>query len=138
MRLLLLCLFTLTLGLFAADANNSESQVLALTQQLNQAIVHQDSATMEKLLSPDLLYTHSSGQFETKPQMIKAVMTSKSPITKIDFTQPTVRPHGDTVLVKARMDVFHGADVTHLDVLFVWQKIGSTWLLIGRQGTKVS
>ena len=137
MRTLALILL-LVISVFAADRSDGKD-ALAATEELNRAIVKQDQATMERLLSPDLLYTHSSGQFENKEQMIKNIMTSKSPITRIEFTQPTLRPHGDTVLVKARMDVYHGpTEVTHLDVLFVWQKTGKGWQLIGRQGTKIS
>src|SRR5687767_2052855 len=85
---------------FAADPKADEQAVRAAVAQFDEAARKLDRATLEKLLSPDLVYVHSLGKTETKAECIDALMKAK-----IDFRmqpQATVKLHGDTAVVHAR------------------------------------
>src|SRR6266498_3322605 len=80
--------------------SKSEKDVLAATDAYKEAMTHKDGAALGRLLSDDLTYTHSGGQFETKADVIKSITTAKTIVERLDFSDTTVRLYGKTALVK--------------------------------------
>ena len=114
-------------------------EVTAAMESLKQAMIHKDGAALERLLSDDLMYTHSAGSVETKADVIKSIGGGKSIIEKLDFTNTTIRIHGTTALVNGRVDLWHSStDLVPMNVLHVWVKQKDGWRLTSRQATRLA
>jgi ketosteroid isomerase-like protein len=88
------------------------------------AMVQKDGTALKKLLADDLTYVHSTGGFETKADVIKAITTPMTIVEKIEFLpDTTVRIHGNTAYVNGKVDLWHCAtNIVHMQVLHVWEK----------------
>jgi ketosteroid isomerase-like protein len=119
---------------FAADPKADEQAVRKAVAQFDEAARKLDRATLDNLLSPDLIYVHSQGQLENKAQCIEGLIKAK-----IDFRMqgaPTVKLHGDTAIVHARTTsnlVQEGKPTqVPLDMMQVWVRKGNAWQMVGR------
>ena len=119
----------------------AEKEVMAAMDAWKQATIKKDGAALEKLLSPDLSYSHSSAMNQSKAEVIKAVTTGKASTEAINFMEPTVRVYGKTALVKGKVDITNSTDgkstTAHLDILHVWVKGPQGWQLVARQATRL-
>jgi len=125
----------------AGSESKGEKEVLAAMDAWKQATMKKDRAALEKLLHPDLSYSHSSAKNETKADVIKAVTTGKSTVEAIDFINNTVRVYGNTALVKGKVDIKNNVDgkstTANLDILHVWLKGPQGWQLVARQAVRL-
>jgi ketosteroid isomerase-like protein len=122
----------------ASTGSKAEQEVLAAMDAYKDAMIHKDGAALDKLLSPDLTYTHSGGQLETKADVIKSIITSKTIVEAIDFSDTTVRLYGNIALVKGKVDLWHSkTNIVHMNVLHVWMKGPQGWQMIARQATRL-
>ena len=128
------------LGLAAADQNAvAVKEVNAAMESLKQAMLHKDGAALEKLLSDDLMYTHSAGQFETKAQFVQSIASGKSIVERLDFSDTVVRIYGNTALVKGGVDLYHSkTNIVHMNILHVWVKGPGGWKMVARQATRLT
>jgi hypothetical protein len=134
---LLICILFSSLMLSAADSK-PEKDVLAAMDAFKMALIHKDGAALDKLLSSDLAYVHSGGQFETKADVIKAITSGKSIVEAIDFSDTTVRFYGKTALVRGNVDLFHSkTNIVHMNVLHVWVNGPQGWQMVSRQATRL-
>src|SRR5712671_1806301 len=88
----------------------SEKDVMSAMDAWKQATMKKDGAALEKLLHPDLTYSHSSGHNQTKADVVKTVTTGKASTTGIDFSEATVRVYGNTALVRCNVDMTNSTD----------------------------
>ena|SRR6476620_1441188 len=132
-------IFLTSLVLSAASIDpKSDKEILAAMDAYKEAMTHKDGAALEKLLSSDLMYTHSGGQFETKADVIKSISSGKTIVEKIDFSGTTVRIYGKTALVKGKVDLYHSStNIVHMNVLHVWVKGPQGWQMVARQATRL-
>jgi ketosteroid isomerase-like protein len=125
----------------AGSESKGEKEVLAAMDAWKQATMKKDRAALEKLLHPDLSYTHSSAKNETKADVIKAVTTGNSTVEAVDFINNTVRVYGNTALVKGKVDIKNNVDgkstIANLDILHVWLKGPQGWQLVARQAVRL-
>src|SRR2546428_6444328 len=97
-------LFLLAVSSFvwAADQPSSDEQaVRAALQEFNDAARKGDEAALNKLLSPDLIYVHSSAKIETKAECIAGIVKGKP-----DFQMAPafrVNVYGHTTVVHGKM-----------------------------------
>jgi ketosteroid isomerase-like protein len=130
-----LLLFATAASLSAADP---KADVLAAMESWKQAMLTKDTAALDRLLHPDLTYSHSNGKNQTKADVLKSPGNNQS----ITFGETSVRVYGDAALVKCPVEfVSIGAGGTpataHLNVLHVWIKGPQGWQMVARQATKV-
>lgn len=134
--LLLTTIFASSLPAFDAKAD-----VLAAMDAWKTATMKKDGAALEKLLHPDLTYSHSSGKNETKAEVIQVVTKGKAKVESIKFSDTTVRVYGNSALVRGVVDIVNNTDgkttPAHLNILHVWVKGASGWQLVGRQATRL-
>jgi ketosteroid isomerase-like protein len=125
----------------AGSDSKGEKDVLAAMDAWKQATMKKDKAALEKLLHPDLSYTHSSGKNETKADVIKSVTTGAATVEAITFTANTVRIYGNTALVKGKVDITNNtagkSTTSNLDILHVLVKGSQGWQLVGRQAIRL-
>jgi hypothetical protein len=132
----LLCALFFAGALFAA---NAEKEVLANMEAFREAMIHNNAAMLGKLLSDDLSYVHSGGQFESKADVLKAVTTGKNVITKLEFSEVSTRIYDGTALVRCRVDLWHSdTNIVHMNVLHTWVKRPQGWQLVARQATRLA
>src|SRR5262245_55619086 len=122
-------------------AADSKTEVQAAMDSWKQATMKKDGAALDKLLHPDLSYSHSSGKNETKAEVIAAVTKGKATVESIKFSETTVRVYGNTALVKGVVDIVNNTDgkstPAHLNILHVWMKGGNGWQMVARQATRL-
>ncbi len=119
-------------------ASSEEADVMAAMNVYKNALIQKDGAALNRILSPDLLYTHSGGQFETKKDVVASITGGKTTIQKVEFSDTTVHLYGNTALVKTRVDLWHSdKEIVHMSVLHVWVKGPSGWQMVARQATKL-
>jgi len=127
-----LLLLAAVVPLSAADP---KADVLASVEAWKQATLKKDVPALDRLLHPDLTYSHSNGMTQTKADVLKAQANTLS----ITFGETTVRVYGDTALVKGPVDFVTGTAeapaMHHLNVLQVWLKGPGGWQLVARQAT---
>ena len=131
----LVCILLWALSLQAASNDPKvEKEILATMDAYKEAMIHNDTATLDKLLSDDLAFTHSHGEFQNKAAVLKSA-TGPQHILRMEFSNTTVKIYGNTALVKGRVDLWHPDVVVHMDVLHVWINGPKGWQLAARQAT---
>lgn len=131
----LACILLWAMPLAAASNDpKTEKEILAVMDAYKEAMIHNDVATLDKLLSDDLAFTHSHGEFQNKAQVLKSE-TGPPHILKMEFTNTAVKIYGNTATVKGRVDLWHPDSVVHMDVLHVWVNGAKGWQLVARQAT---
>ena len=136
----ILLTMTCALGLMAAAASDAVAvkEVTAAMESLKQAMLHKDGAALDKLLSEDLTYIHSAGQNETKADFMKAIVSGKSIVERLDLTGTAVRVYGNTALYQGNVDLYHSkTDIVHMNILHVWVKGAGGWKMVARQATRL-
>src|SRR5882724_1810808 len=83
----------------------SEKDVMAAMDAWKHATMKKDGAALEKLLHPDLTYSHSNGHNQTKAEVVTAVTTGNATTEGIEFSETTVRVYGNTALVRGKVDI---------------------------------
>ena len=137
-----ICILLFTTFLSAASTEpKAEKEVLAAMDAWKQATIKKDGAALDKLLHPDLTYSHSSAMNQTKDEVIKSVTTGKASVESITFSDTTVRVYGKTALVKGKVDIVNNTDgkssPAHLNILHVWVKGPQGWQMVARQATRL-
>jgi ketosteroid isomerase-like protein len=140
MRILTTCLALFLAGAAAAETA-AEKAVKASIESLRQALIKRDRAALDKLTTPDLLYSHSQGRLENKAQFLDANSRPPEGYDAVEFGPTEFRTHGDTVLVRGDWIIKNRAangQVTDIkiNVLQVWVKSKAGWQLAARQSTR--
>lgn len=122
----------------AAPAVDVKDAVLKAENDWKTAVLKADRGTLDKLLSDDLSYTHSSSKTQTKKQFIQDVTGGATVYKSIEFENTNLRQYGTVVVVT------HSADITtiqtgvsHLYLTEVWAHEGGRWQMVSRQATKL-
>jgi len=102
------------------------------------AVLKGDRSALERVLSTDLSYTHSSAKTQTKGQFIQDVTSGATVYKSIEFENTTMRQYGSAVVIT------HSAAITtvqtgtsHLYLTEVWAKEEGRWQMVSRQATKL-
>ena len=73
-----------------------------------QGAIKQDKALLEKYLADDLVYTHGSGQKETKAEYIAGVLSGPSHYQAMESRDTRVRVYGKMAVLWGLVDVTPG------------------------------
>ncbi len=117
----------------------TEKEIMATMEAYKQALMKKDSAALSKILSDDLVYTHSSNLHENKTAVLES-LKGKTVVEGIDFKDLKVRVYGNSAVVVGDVDFTNnagnGATVSKLNVLHVLVKGSQGWQLVARQATR--
>lgn len=108
-----------------------EKEVTAAINSFRQAMLTHDVALLDQLMHPDLTYCHSSGITQDKA----TALAKMGPSVYFEYTDTTIRIHGDVALVKNVTDMRAAASKdtpNRLNVLYVWVKSPIGWQMIAR------
>jgi ketosteroid isomerase-like protein len=120
-------------------AGNAQ-KVIELDRQRMDAMAKKDIAALNKLISDDLVYTHSSARLDTKQSLIGAMETGKTVYTAVVPSDVKGQEYGDTVVLtgNARISVNSGGNAMNFGVRFtdVWASKGGQWQMVAWQSTR--
>ena len=120
---------------FAANNPSEEAAVRAAVAQFNTAAHAGDEATLKKIISDDLMYSHSTAKVETKAECIAALVKSKPNFVLMDGW--SVQVYGNSAMVHGKMTAHNGPTQTPLHFMMMWVKDGKTWKMVGRHTAKL-
>jgi len=115
----------------------SQAEISSLEDQRFQAQVAGDVEALGRLLSDQLVYTHSSASVDTKASFIESIRTRR-PYQKVERTSEEVRLHGDTAVVTGQAHIdLNGGRQLNLRYTDVWVKGGAGWQMVAWQSTRL-
>src|SRR5580698_1269588 len=141
----LLCGMILSAGA-AFPATNAdprdEKAVMATLEDMAQATVKKDVATLDKIYHPDLTYSHSSAMLQSKAEVLKAA-AGPAVTESMTFHDSTIRIYGNVALVRGLNELRNGTPGAmhdnHLNILWVLVKGPGPhgWQIVARQTTRL-
>jgi ketosteroid isomerase-like protein len=115
--------------------------IIELDKKRMAATVQKDVATLNELLSDDLVYTHSSARQDTKQSLIDAMVSGKTVYTGLVPSEVKAQDCGDAVVLTgvARISVNANGNPINFGVRFtdVYANKGGRWQMVTWQSTKL-
>jgi ketosteroid isomerase-like protein len=117
-------------------------ELVAVEQQLTDALVRNEVATVDRLWSDDLIFVGTNGKTATKAQRLESMKTPSNAVTTTTNDDVKVRVYGQTAVVtllstwNVRVDGRESSDrymTTH-----VWSKQRGRWLLVMAHVSRVA
>jgi len=106
-----------------------------------QALIDSDLGTLDKLLGDDLIYTHSSGQSDTRVEYIGLCKKGVFQYRAIERPIENIQVYGTTVVVTghAKMDVFIEGNAKLLNSGYtnVWVNEARRWQMVAWQSRPI-
>src|SRR5215475_9611418 len=120
---------------------DSGQKIIDLDKQRMTTMAQKDIATLNALLSDDLVYTHSSARLDTKASLIGNMESGSTVYSAVVPSDVKAQDCGDTVVLTgvARISVHSGGNAMNFGVRFtdVWAKRGGNWQMVTWQSTKL-
>jgi hypothetical protein len=121
---------------FAADKQPAEeAAVRAAVAQLVAAARAGDEVTLNKLISDDVMYSHSNAKVENKAECVAALVKTKPNFVLMDGW--AVQVYGKSAMVHGKMTAHTGPTQTPLHFMMMWIKDGRNWKLVGRHTARL-
>jgi ketosteroid isomerase-like protein len=115
---------------------------MATLEDMAQATIKQDVATLDKIYHPDLTYSHSSAMLQSKAEVLKAA-AGPAATESMTFHDSTIRIYGNVALVRGVNELRNGTPGAmhdnHLNILWVLLKGPGPhgWQIVARQTTRL-
>jgi ketosteroid isomerase-like protein len=123
------------------DKREIEQQVLRLEDERTRAVLAGDAATLQRLMSDDIVYTHSSARVDTKQSFIASITSGTVKYRRIHRRDVTVSVHeGFAFLTGAiEIDVETGGTLRPLVLRYsnVWESTPKGWQQVLWQSTPI-
>ena len=118
----------------------SEAEIRGLEDERFRAMVAADAAALDRLLSDQLVYTHSNAGVDTKASLIESIRTRR-PYQKVERPVEEIRLFGDSAVVsgQARIELLSptGTRVLNARYTDVWVKGSQGWQMVAWQSTPI-
>src|SRR6202048_2690474 len=115
--------------------------VIDLDKKRMTAMAQKDIATLNTLLSADLIYTHSSARLDTKQSLIGNMESGSTVYTAVEPSDVKAQDLGDAVVLtgSCRIGVMSGGRPNSFGVRFtdVYAKKGGRWQMVAWQSTRL-
>jgi ketosteroid isomerase-like protein len=124
-----------------SEQQNQLAELEALEHQREQAVLAADITTLERLLSPDMIYVHSSATAEDRDTYLQRVAQGYYVYNSVQSLQRNWRLYPDFALANGdlRIDVtVRGtAKIVMSRYLQVWAKTQGQWRMVSWQSTPI-
>jgi ketosteroid isomerase-like protein len=121
-------------------AGNAE-KIIELDRQRMAAMAEKDVATLNKIISDDLIYTHSTARLDTKQSLIGAMESGATVYTSVEPSEVKAQDLGSVVVLTgvAAISVNSGGKPNSFRVRFtdVYADNGGNWQMVAWQSTKL-
>ncbi len=135
--LTILCLF---IAIITVAQTPDEAKLIQTAKEFHQALVNNNTVSINQQTDKALSYGHSNGWIETKADVIRDLETGYIDYLAFKEDSITVSMNGNMANLRFVADItaiMKGTTNTfHLKVLEVWVKKGKRWVLFGRQAIK--
>jgi ketosteroid isomerase-like protein len=115
--------------------------IIELDKKRMNAMAQKDVATLNTILSDDLVYTHSSARLDTKQSLIGAMESGSTVYSSVVPSDVKAQDCGDTVVLTgvARIGVKSGGNAMNFAVRFtdVYANKGGKWQMVTWQSTRL-
>ena len=124
--------------------SNTRQKVLTIEKQRFAAMITKDTLFLQQVLADNLIYSHSSGEVDTKESLIKAIVNGDLIYKKMDLQDIESRVYKNTVILNGRMYISLGNNrddkVLELKIKYldVYRKLGKAWKLVAWQSAKLN
>ncbi len=116
-------------------------KVIELDKQRMTAMAQKDIATLNRVLSDDLVYTHSSARLDTKQTLIGNMESGGTVYTAVEPSDVKAQDLGDTVVLtgSCRISVMSQGRPNSFSVRFtdVYANKGGQWQMVAWQSTRL-
>jgi ketosteroid isomerase-like protein len=120
---------------------DNRQKIINLDRQRMEAMAKKDIATLNALLSDDLVYTHSSARLDTKQSLIGAMESGATVYTSVVPSDVVAQDLGDAVVLTgvARISVTSNGNPINFGVRFtdVYANKGGQWQMVTWQSTRL-
>jgi ketosteroid isomerase-like protein len=121
-------------------ADNGQ-KIIDLDKKRMHAMAQKDIATLNAVLSDDLVYTHSSARLDTKQSLIGAMTSGTTVYTAVEPSDVKAQDLGDAVVLTgaAHIHVTSNGNPTNFRVRFtdVYVNKGGQWQMVAWQSTRL-
>src|SRR5215813_1685705 len=115
--------------------------VIDLDKKRMNAMAQKDIATLNALLSDELVYTHSTARLDTKRSLIGNMESGSTVYTSVEPSDVKAQDLGDTVVLtgSCRIGVMSGGQPNSFGVRFtdVYANKGGRWQMVAWQSTRL-
>jgi ketosteroid isomerase-like protein len=127
--------------MMSRNETGTDAQIRAAERSLYAAMLDKDFPALERILSPDLIYVHSTAVAESKTDYLTGVAKGLYEYERIESRDVDVRIHGDVAVMSGIVDMSIGLTIqpkASISLLFVlvWLKRADSWQLTYRQATR--
>ena len=117
-------------------------ELLAAERALYDAMIALDYDALKHILSPNLVYVHSTGVAESKDRYLAALAEGLYEYETIASHDNRLRVEGNVAILNGVVDMVVGArarpkDLIHLVFVLIWVKADDRWQLEFRQATRI-
>jgi ketosteroid isomerase-like protein len=116
-------------------------KIIDLDRKRMHAMAQKDIATLNALLSDDLVYTHSTARLDTKKSLIEAMESGRTVYTGVEPSDVQAQDLGNAVVLtgSARIHVVSSGNPISFGVRFtdVYVNKGGQWQMVAWQSTRL-
>jgi ketosteroid isomerase-like protein len=121
-------------------ADNGKT-IIELDKKRMNAMAQKDVATLNAVLSDDLVYTHSSARLDTKQSLIGAMQSGSTVYTAVEPSDVKAQDLGNTVVLtgSCRISVMSSGRPNSFSVRFtdVYANKSGNWQMVAWQSTRL-
>ena len=118
-----------------------KAEVEKAVSNLTQLMITPDSLALDKIILTHLSYGHSNGKIQTKQEFMHSLLSAESDFADINLTDQTVIVQNKTALIRhtlnAKTNDRNIPGNVKFNILLIWSKEKSGWMLLGRQAVKM-
>ena len=121
--------------------SDNEQKIIDLDKKRMHAMAQKDIATLNALLSDDLVYTHSTARLDTKQSLIRAMESGATVYTAVEPSDVKAQDLGEAVVLTgvARISVMYRGNPNTFSVRLtdVYANKGGQWQMVTWQSTRL-
>jgi ketosteroid isomerase-like protein len=119
----------------------ADDEIRAADQKWAAALKSRDTAVLDRMYTPGLIYAHASGVVEDKPKYLERLKSGKQRYDTVQIESTKIVPYGDSAVSHSIVRTIgvndKGPFNDHVMMMHVWVKQGGEWRLAAHQTTKI-
>lgn len=125
-----------------AQTGDTAKELIALEQSFNDALLHADWKTVERIHADDLVFTNADGSVTNKSDEVGSIKSGDMKFESIEMSDVKVQDLGNGAVVTGKVVERVRYKTADLSGTYrftdVWAKRNGRWLLVTGQETKIS
>lgn len=119
----------------------ADDEIRAADLKWAAAVKSGDTAALESMYTPGLIYAHATGAVEDKAKYIERLKSGKQRYSSVQIESTKIVPYGDAAVSHSVVRTIgvndNGPFNDHVMMMHVWVKQGGAWRLAAHQTTKI-